>query len=370
MSSSNENIIYWLAAIRLSGIGPTKFRRCLNAFPDIKILFSATLSELKQTGLSDKESKAIKNPDWSAAERDLKWCEKNAVSVITLADAVYPQLLKEISDAPLVLYLRGNAKLLLEPQIAIVGSRNPTPLGRELAEEFARSLTAAGLVITSGLALGIDAASHRGALVMTGKTIAVSGTGLQQIYPASHQKLGEEIIEKGVLISEFPPHTPPIAKNFPQRNRIISGLSLGVLVIEAALRSGSLITARFAIEQGRDVFAIPGSIHNPLARGCHALLRQGAKLVETAEDVLEELDALQTVVKDAFLQTKQAAYLDVSCQQLLAHIGYEATAMDVIIIRSGLTAGEVSSMLLALELKGYVHVVLGGYVRTSLQPIK
>ncbi len=212
--------------------------------------------------------------------------------LITLHDARYPTLLREIDDAPPMLFIQGDPTILNLPQIAIVGSRNPSASGRQTATDFAHFLASAGLAITSGLADGIDGAAHQGALETKNSTLAVTGTGLDRVYPAKHRELAHRIAEQGALISELPPGTPPIPANFPRRNRIISGLSLGTLVVEAAQKSGSLITARLATEQGREVFAIPGSIHNPLARGCHALIRQGAKLVETAGDILEELAPL------------------------------------------------------------------------------
>ena len=244
----------------------------------------------------------------------------------------------------------------------------PTPSGLMNAEHFAHALALSGFTITSGLALGIDGAGHRGALAANGSTIAVAGTGLHHVYPSSHQPLAEEIIlNQGAIISEFPLSVPPQPANFPRRNRIIGALSIGTLVVEAALKSGSLITARYALEQGREVFAIPGSIHHPLSRGCHYLIRQGAKLVETVADVLEELTAWKTPV----LQTEPANMACTASQDtsqagdgsLLPQIGYEITSLDVIILRSGLTASEVSSMLLVLELSGYIKAVPGGYVR-------
>ena len=365
----HQHTLHWLAATRLPNIGPITFHAWLALFGDIHTLFSATPSEWAHAGLSAKQIYALKNPDWRAAEKDLAWCEKNTCHILTLDDPAYPKLLLEISDAPLVLYARGDISLLNQPQLAMVGSRNPTPAGRELAHHFASLLVKAGLHITSGLALGIDAASHRGALTGNGKTLAVFGTGLNYIYPNSHLKLSEEIRANGLLISEFSPYEPPKATHFPRRNRIISGLSLGVLVVEAALRSGSLITARYANEQGREVFAIPGSIHNPLAHGCHYLIRQGAKLVETATDILEELGALQ----DALLSTKTPINsianpkkhdtLADHMRTLLTQVDYEATPLDAIILRSGLTTSEVSSMLLSLELQGFIQTVRGGYQR-------
>jgi DNA processing protein len=247
-----------------------------------------------------------------------------------------------------------------------VGSRNPTAAGSRTATEFARHLSAAGLVISSGLALGIDAASHRGALDAGAPTVAVMGTGLDRVYPARHRDLARQIAERGALISEFPVGTAPRAENFPRRNRIISGLSLGTLVVEAAIRSGSLITARYAGDQGREVFAIPGSIHNPLARGCHHLIRQGAKLVETANDVMDELGMLADSCYPAgqvTVETEVAAEpskLDSEYQYLIDFIAYEDTSVDQLVGSSGLTPAEVSSMLLQLELSGYIASSPGG----------
>jgi DNA processing protein len=359
---SKPDSIYWLAATSLPDIGPITFSNWLMLFEDIRTLFSAKKADLIYAGLTEKQIDALQNPDWHTAEKNLAWCEKNACQLITIVDSAYPKLLKEISAAPILLYVRGDMTILSEPQLAIVGSRNPTPSGKELAHYFAYTLAKAGLHITSGLALGIDAASHRGALEAEGKTLAVFGTGLNQVYPASHRKLAEEISAKGILVSEFSPLEPPRAAHFPRRNRVISGLSLGVLVVEAAMQSGSLITARYASEQGREVFAIPGSIHNPLARGCHYLIRQGAKLVETVEDILEELGTLQAVsTPKTIAKTKNHATLAPALRAVLTHIGYEVTSLDTIIMRSGLTAAEVSSMLLSLELQDLIRTTHGGY---------
>jgi DNA processing protein len=364
---TTPNIAYWLAALYLDNIGPLKIRRWLNIFSDIKELFSASPENLQFEGFSPAEIHALKNPDWKSVEKDLAWSKNPDCHLLTTDDAAYPMLLKELIDAPLVLYVKGDVDLLAQPQLAIVGSRNPTAAGKEIAEQFAYSLAQAGLIITSGLAAGIDAASHQGALAAGVKTIAVTGTGLNHVYPYSNRRLAAEIIAQGALVSEFTPDTGPIAKNFPRRNRIISGLSLGVLVVEAALRSGSLITARFASEQGREVFAIPGSIHNPLARGCHQIIQLGAKLVENVEDILEDLGSLRQAasISPPAKPALELAILDEKESLLLAKIGYEITALDTIIQRSGLTAAEVSSMLLSLELKGYVDCGLGGYVLSA-----
>ena len=232
-----NNAIYWLAALRLPDVSSVKFRRWLNSFENIEMLFSANDRTLQQAGLKPKDIHVLKNPDWKSAEADFLWCEKNNCHLVTGEDEKYPVLLRETYGAPLLLFVRGDVDLLSQPQIAMVGSRNPTQSGSETAARFAGCFTKSGLIVTSGLALGIDAASHRGALKAGGKTLAVLGTGLKTIYPASHRKLAEEIAANGALISEFLPDVAPIAKNFPQRNQIISGLSLGVVVVEAALKS-------------------------------------------------------------------------------------------------------------------------------------
>lgn len=357
---------YWLALSRLPGVGSVTVRHWLDHFKSIAHLFSASIADWQAAGVTTKHIQLLKNINWQIIEDDLCWLEKNNGQVIPLDDVAYPALLQEIHDPPLVLYVQGDVNLLKEQQIAMVGSRHPTATGKDLARHFAKELASRGWVITSGLALGIDAASHEGALLVNGKTIAILGTGLKFIYPRTHQKLADEIVKcGGALVSEFPLEMPPKATNFPMRNRVISGLSLGVLVVEAAIRSGTLITARLALEQNREVFAIPGSIYNPLARGCHQLIRQGAKLVETFEDILEEIKPSHQQLEGLIPATfkKEPVDLDPERKRLLAQIGYEVTALDVIILRSGLTAAEVSSMLLPLELEGYVNVVPGGYIR-------
>lgn len=351
-----------LTTLYFTGIGPLRLRRWLNEFGDIENLYSADKWELKKLGLTDEEIITFKNPNWKAAEKDLEWCEKNNCHVIAYTDSCYPKLLNELPDGPLILFVQGSLEFLSQQQLAIVGSRNPTVTGRETAEQFAFYLSQAGLIITSGLALGIDAAAHEGALNARQPTIAVCGSGLQYIYPKSNKHLAETIRDKGALVSEFPPFTQPHAMHFPRRNRLISGLSLGVLVVEAALKSGSLITAKFALEQGREVFALPGSIHNPLARGCHKLIREGAKLVETAGDIVEELGALQAVVVQ---KPQKRTKLDLKKQHVLKQIGFEITHLDAIIQRSGLTTDQLSSMLISLELEGYVTFAGGGYTRNK-----
>jgi DNA processing protein len=360
----HPHLRYWLAALFIPEAGPRTVLKWLAHFADIEKLFTASILELQAAGVASRYHDAIFHPCWSLIDRELALAAEQQVTILCLTDERYPKLLKEISDPPLVLYVRGNQSALWQQQLAMVGSRNATPAGIANAENFALALAKAGLAITSGLALGVDAACHRGALTAGGITIAVMGTGLNHIYPASNRKLAEAIItEAGAIISEFPFDTGPKAQNFPRRNRIIGGLSQGVLVVEAALKSGSLITARHALEQGRDVFAIPGSIHNPVARGCHYLIQQGAKLVTSAQDILEELQMLPTVAAEP-KKSPNGEPPQNHPHSLLKQIDYEMTATDTIILRSGLTAGEVSSILLALELQGHIQAVIGGYVRT------
>ncbi|MCG6872446.1 MAG: DNA-processing protein DprA, partial [Gammaproteobacteria bacterium] len=269
-----------------------------------------------------------------------------------------------IPGAPLLLFAHGRRACLGAPALAMVGSRNPTPAGTETARAFASYLAGAGLLIVSGLALGIDAAAHSGALAAGGSTIAVLGTGVDRVYPASHHELAHRIAGSGLLLSELPLGSPPRRQHFPARNRLISGLSLGTLVVEASLRSGSLITARLAGEQGREVFAIPGSIHSPQSRGCHALIRQGAKLVETAADVLEELAPLAAVTPMRAAEPARAAPTDEGLARLLELMSFDPVNVDTLVERSGLTAAKVCSMLLTLELQGLVENCPGGtYIR-------
>ncbi len=360
-------LAYWLALHRTPGVGPVIFARLLEQFPELSTLFNApSLAK----GISERTRSALLSPDWDRVEQDLAWfASSDDRHIITLHDPRYPPLLKEIPDPPSLLFTQGDINLLSHWQLAIVGSRNPSRSGRDVAYDFARYLAGCNITISSGLAMGIDAEAHQGALAAGGKTLAVIGTGLDRVYPAKHRELAHRIVESGLIISEFALGTPPRSENFPRRNRIISGLSLGTLVVEAALQSGSLITARMALEQGREVFAIPGSIHNPLAKGCHRLIRDGAKLVETAADILEELGALAEigVTSDVITAAEPEPQVwDEEYQALLTCLGYDPTDLDNLITCSGLTAEAVSSMLLLLELHGLVSILPGGrYVRVG-----
>ena len=327
--------------------------------------FNLTRSQLLAFGLNDKQIEALQSPNWELVQQDLNWLAQPGNHLITLDDITYPAQLKEIANPPPLLFVKGDPKLLNTPQIAIVGSRNPSISGAKTAEEFAQLLSAAGFTITSGMALGIDAASHQGALNVGGATIAVAGTGLDRVYPACHQQLARQIAESGALISEFPPGTTAKANHFPRRNRIISGLCMGLLVVEAAQESGSLITARLALEQNREVFAIPGSIHNPLARGCNALIRQGAKLVETVQDIFEELSQYNQISNKTSSKICETA-LDLEQQKLLNLIGFNPTSVDTLVQDSGWSVETVSSILLVLELQGHIAATIGsGYYRIT-----
>jgi DNA processing protein len=328
----------------------------------IEQIFSLSAATLRAAGFGEGLINAMQSPDWARVELDLDWLAQPGNHMLTLADNGYPPLLREIPQPPAVLFVKGNVALLTSPQLAMVGSRNPSSSGVRTAVDFARTLSAAGYTITSGMALGIDAASHQGALDVNGHTIAIAGTGLDRVYPACHKQLATRIAEQGALVSEFPPGTPAKASHFPRRNRIISGLSVGLLVVEAAQQSGSLITARLALEQNREVFAIPGSIHNPLARGCNALIRQGAKLVETAEDIFEELSQYNHVHTSLAPQSLQSG-LDLEQQNLLKLIAFSPTTVDMLVQESGWSVETVSSMLLVLELQGYIAASGGSYFR-------
>jgi DNA processing protein len=362
--STQRRLKGWLALLRAPALGPITFLRLREEGIDLVALVG-TRDLPAGTGLGTALRGHLTAPDWAGVERDLAWLARPGNQLLTLDDDRYPALLREIPDPPLALFVRGNPDALARPQIAIVGSRNPTEGGRRTAAGFATDLSAAGLAVTSGLAAGIDAAAHEGALAAGGVTLAVAGTGLDRVYPARHAALAERIVERGALVSELPVGVAPLPAHFPRRNRIVSGLTAGTLVVEASLKSGSLITARLAAEQGREVFAIPGSIHNPLARGCHRLIRLGAKLVETAGDVLEELGPLLGIGACSTRRDATGPHVATG-GRLLDLMGFDPVSADELAERSGLPAGEVAGILLLLELDGWVSCVPGGrYCRLS-----
>ncbi|WP_028080972.1 DNA-processing protein DprA [Solimonas soli] len=357
----------WLALCRAPGVGSVAVSRLLESFGSAEAAVGASSSALRAIGLSGAQIDALKKPDAAGIAADLAWLDAAGRGVLTIADAAYPAALRQIAAAPPLLFWQGDVELLGMPQLAIVGSRAATPQGLDNARAFAAELARRGLIITSGLALGIDGAAHRGALEGGGYTVAVCATGLDRVYPARHKALAHEIAARGVLVSEFPSGVQALAENFPRRNRIISGLSLGVLVVEAARESGSLITARYALEQGRELFAIPGSIHNPQARGCHALIRQGARLVETVDDLLEELGPLLR----PWLGTRLAEQMptaaeaplagdDPAAAAILAALGDELLTLDALVERTGQTVADLQTALTILELQGRIAPAAGG----------
>jgi DNA processing protein len=344
----------WLRLTLTPGIGGETQRALLKRFGSPEQIYAASRSGLAAVG-SEKAADRLLNTDNAAAvDAALAWAAQPGSRILTLGDAAYPPQLLETPDPPTVLYVRGRVELLSRPCVAVVGSRNCTPQGAVNAEAFARVLSEAGLTVVSGLALGIDAAAHRGALRGEGSTVAVIGTGPDRIYPARNRDLAHDVAGQGALVSEFPVGTPALAANFPRRNRVISGLARAVLVVEAAERSGSLITARLAADQGRDVFAIPGSIHSPLSKGCHRLIKQGAKLVDDARDVLDELGMLPPTGAGAPVGSAGAS------DPLLEQMGFDPCDVDALAERSGSAPEEVVAALLRLELDGWVASLPGG----------
>lgn len=353
-----DNKYYFLALNRIPGIGPRTFFKLLQQWPALEELFRLPIHQLQAAGLSRKLAESITRFDLAKVEIDLRWQEKANHYLLTWDDENYPQLLKEIYDPPPVLYLRGDLSCLLQPTLAIVGSRKPSISGAETAWHLAFELASCHMTIISGLALGIDAQAHKGCLDAKGRTIAVLGTGIDCVYPRQHLSLADNICKHGLLISEFPLKTTANAGHFPRRNRIISGLSLATLIVEAAIRSGSLITARLALEQNRDVLAVPGSINNPQARGCHYLLQQGAKLVTSSQEILEEL-GLNLTIKQSYQKQSLAS----GNKNLVKCIGFEITTIDQIVKRSGLSVTEVACGLAILEIEGAIKAIPGGYMR-------
>ncbi|SFL93955.1 DNA-processing protein DprA [Marinobacter zhejiangensis] len=396
-----ESAAPWLVLAHLPGMGPKRRLALLDYSDGPLAVLAAPPAALKQAGfpataravIEAWQQRDLGHPHLQRLNRYLETCRDRDIDLMTWGDSDYPEPLRHIHDAPLVLYLRGNRALLTREQIAIIGSRNASRAGLDHARQFARALSDKGYLVTSGLALGIDGSAHAGALDAGNATVAVIGTGVDVIYPSQHRALTERVIEQGLLVSELPPGSQPRAAHFPQRNRIISGLSRGVLVVEASLRSGSLITARLALEQGREVFAIPGSVHNPQVRGCHALIRQGARLVETVEDIEEELGAWWSLPSPLMPQRKPQtrsstpaakhsapraeaavdkpaeallpAGLDAREIAVLEALGYDPQSTDELCQGTGLSADQLLQSLMLLEMQGLVGDVPGGYVRLS-----
>lgn len=349
---------HWLRLTLIPGVGGESRRQLLKTFGLPEAVFSAGAGPLRAAVGATLAERLLGHDCEAEIDAAMAWADQPGNHIVTLADAAYPQALLAAADPPVLLYAKGQVELLNRPAIAVVGSRNATKQGEATAEHFAATLSAAGLTIVSGLALGIDAAAHRGAMTARGSTIAVIGTGADRIYPSRNEGLARDIADKGIVISEFPLGTPAVAANFPRRNRLIAGLGRGCLVVEAAERSGSLITARLAAEAGLEVFAIPGSIHSPLSKGCHKLIKQGAKLVDCAEDILEEL-RWEAVVAGAPVAAAPPPD-DPEAAHLLAALGYDPCGLDTLAQRTGLTADRLLAMLLPLELDGHVAQLPGG----------
>lgn len=362
-----STLVLWLR-LHLAYVSAKQLKKIQQAFGSLQNAFVQS-PEQWRAWVSEKQWQQLfseEQTEWQQKiDEALAWQRESGQSILTLESEAYPSLLRDIPDPPILIYVKGNAQLLSDPQLAVVGSRNASKSAEAIAEDFSKTLSQSGLTITSGLASGIDAAAHRGGLAGVGKTVAVMGTGIDRIYPARNRSLAHQIAEEGALVSEYPLGTRPVAYNFPKRNRIISGLSTGVLVVEAALKSGSLITARTAMEQGREVFAIPGSIHNPQAKGCHQLIKQGAKLVETAEEILEELSplidlALKPQALSVAEPVQQNLGLSDDAQKILQALEYEPMGLDELVVLTKLPASDLQAQLMLLELSGKVEAMSAG----------
>ena len=349
-------MLAWLRLGLVAGLTSSGFRKLLAVHSTPEAICETDRATLARIVADDVAAAIARGPDPKRLEAARRWLENSANHVVTLADKAYPRLLLEITDPPPLLYVTGNPDLLNRQSLAVVGSRNATPQGRANAQAFSRELSEGGFTIVSGMALGIDTAAHLGGLAGASSSIAVVGTGLDIVYPARNRDLAHRLADEGALVSEFALGTPALASNFPRRNRLISGLSRGCLVVEAALMSGSLITARHALEQGREVFAIPGSIHSPLSKGCHLLLKQGAKLAENSQDILEELSGA-IGERSTFAGASDGTPEE---NPLLTALGFDPLDFDALCQRSGLTPDSASAMLLTLELEGVVSRLPGG----------
>jgi DNA processing protein len=367
----SDEILAWAALTRTPALGARALEALLPRFGSAAALLAADEGQLERAGLPAEAREHLRRLPRAAAA-DIEWLERPRHHLLPLTDARYPKLLSALRDKPVALYVSGELGALADPQVAIVGSRNPTCQASETAFEFAHYLAERGVAITSGFAVGIDAAAHRGALAAGGSTVAVLGSGVDTIYPRCNRLLGETLADRGALVSEFPLGTVPRRRNFPRRNRIIAALSLGTLVVEAAHGSGSLITARIARHLGRMVFAVPGSIRNPLSNGCHTLIKKGANLTETADDILRELrlpalfPAESRGCEGESPRTADRTGMDKHHKILLDALGFDSADLDMLIARTGLKAEAVSSMMLILELEGHVQAAPGGrYSRVS-----
>jgi DNA processing protein len=371
----SDEVLAWLRLSRAPPLDAQLVRTALARAESAQQLLRCSSHERALLGLPPRLEAYLRSAASQPSAVECRWLDHPRHHLLAFVDPGFPRLLAEVPACPLALFVDGAVTALQQPQLAVVGTRNPTPQGRENARDFAASLVQSGLVVTSGLAAGIDAEAHRGTLGAAGTTVAVLGTGIDLVYPPSHRALSEAIAASGALVSEFPLGSPARAAHFPQRNRLIAGLSLGTLVVEAALRSGSLITARLAVELGREVFAVPGSIHNPMSRGCHQLIQQGAKLTENAADIVNELGFSADLadrragVAAALRTLSPSPGMDKDHKILLDALGFDPADRDTLVLRTGFKPEAVSSILLILELEGYVQAAPGGcYSRVARSP--
>lgn len=368
---TNDIVMRQLLTLRLTPhFGSAALNQVLEHYT-LEQFFQLTAQQLAELKFKPQQIDALNNPNHSLIEQCIEWQQQPDQHVIHYLAEDYPPMLKQIASAPLVLFVKGNAELLHSPQLAVVGSRSLSITGQENAFQFSRQLAELGITITSGLALGVDGFSHKGALDANGHTIAVLGTGLNQLYPRRHRQLAQQIVLQGALVSEFMLEQNAKPENFPRRNRIISGLSYGTLVVEAAIKSGSLITARYALEQDREVFAIPGPVSNPMSKGCHYLIKQGASLVEDIYDIIHQVPAFgehllaqkQSLEQQKLNRLAHSNDDDPSKSSLIHHIGYDVTSVDCIVERSSLPVNDILAQLLDMELMGQIVAVPGGYLR-------
>lgn len=364
----------WLRLIRCPGLAGVRVRQLLDTHGSAAAAVVSGRHGWRAAGLADGLIDGLPGDDDPLIDDDLRWLDGASHHLLCWGDEDYPPTLRDLPNAPAALFVAGDPTLLWHAQVAVVGSRNPTAGGRDNASDFAAELARSGLVVTSGLAAGIDAAAHLAALEAGGSTVAVMGTGPDRVYPSGNRRLAARIATDGALVSEYPPGTDARREHFPRRNRIVVGLSLGPLVVEAALQSGALISARLAAEAGREVFALPGSIHNPLARGCHRLIRDGAALVESADEILQALAGpareLGLQLRERLSKAGDNAVVerltdDPERERLLAALGHDPVPMEQLVARTGLTVDALSSMLLVLELEGRVAAAHGRYARTG-----
>lgn len=359
---SPEELVKWLALLKCPRLGIKQFNFLTGVLPHPLMIFTMKSADLAHYKITAQQQSFISQINWEAFKSELDWLLQSDICLIPITSSRYPKLLKHTARPPLVLFVKGDISVLEQVQIGLVGSRSPSPYGEKATRYFASELAKTGVVVTSGMAIGVDGIAHKSCLLAGGKTIAVMGSGFKHIYPKRHYELFDQITQQGAVISEFLPDVPPIQYNFPRRNRIIAGLCNGTLVVEAAIKSGSLITAKYALEEGRDVFSIPGNIFNPLSEGGHHLLQQGAKLVTKVDDIVEEyVDITYSPQSTSPITQKN----NLAASQLLASVDHDTTPVDVIVQRSKLPVEQVLTELLDLEVQGLVAAVLGGYIRTD-----